>query len=58
MNKTIAILGVTGSVGMQAQDVARKRKYNVKLMSAMSSVDSAEAAAREFSDLMKFFLHL
>ena len=48
MNKTIAILGATGSVGTQAQDVARKRGYKVALMSAQRNVEEAERAAREF----------
>ena len=48
MNKTIAILGATGSVGVQAQDVARKRGYKVALMSAHNNTASAERAAREF----------
>ena len=39
MNKTIAILGATGSVGTQAQDVARKRGYKVALMSAQRNVE-------------------
>ena len=48
MHKNIAILGVTGSVGMQAQDVARKRGYKVKLISANKNVSETERAAREF----------
>ena len=48
MSNTIAILGVTGSVGMQAQDVARKRGYRVELISANKSIDETERAAREF----------
>ena len=48
MNKTIAILGATGSVGTQAQDVARRRRYRVALMSAQKNVEAAERAAREF----------
>ena len=48
MTKSIAILGVTGSVGTQAQDVARKRGYKVKLISANQNVRDTEAAAREF----------
>ena len=54
MNKTIAILGATGSVGVQAQDVARKRGYKVALMSAQKNVSAAESAAREF--LPKIFV--
>ena len=48
MKKTVAILGATGSVGMQALDVARARGYRVDLMSAKSDVNKMEALAREF----------
>lgn len=48
MEKNIAILGVTGSVGMQALDVARARGYKVDLISANKNEKQAEAAAREF----------
>ncbi len=48
MEKNIAILGVTGSVGMQALDVARARGYKVDLISANINEEQAEAAAREF----------
>ncbi len=48
MKRTIAILGVTGSVGTQALDVARKREYRVDFMSAGANVNAAESAAREF----------
>ncbi len=48
MNKTIAILGATGSVGTQAQQVARHRGYKVDFISAGSNFVAAEAAAREF----------
>ena len=48
MKKTIAILGATGSVGLQALDVARKREYRVDFMSAGANVESAERVAREF----------
>lgn len=46
--KKIAILGATGSVGIQALDVARARGYNVSLISANKDVASAERLAREF----------
>lgn len=49
MNKTIAILGATGSVGTQAQDVARSRGYKVDFLSANKDAASLERAAREFS---------
>ncbi len=48
MTKSIAILGVTGSVGTQAQDVARKRGYKVELISAKENISDTERAAREF----------
>lgn len=48
MNKKIAILGATGSVGKQALDVARSRSYDVTLLSARRDVKSAEQCAREF----------
>ena len=45
--KTIAILGATGSVGLQAQEVARSRGYRVDFMSGAKNVSAMEAAARE-----------
>lgn len=48
MSKTIAILGATGSVGIQAQQVARARGYKIDLITAGSNYKAAEAAAREF----------
>ena len=48
MAKSIAILGATGSVGVQAQDVARKRGYRVDLISAKENVRDTELCAREF----------
>lgn len=47
MQKTIAILGATGSVGMQALDVARSRGYKVDFISANRDVSSMENIARE-----------
>lgn len=44
--KTISILGVTGSVGTQAVDVAISRGYNVDLISANKNVRETEAIAR------------
>lgn len=49
MSKTVAILGATGSVGMQAQDVAASRGYRVDLITAGRNVAGAEAAARRFN---------
>ena len=48
MSKTIAILGATGSVGMQAADVAQKRGFAVDFMSANSDSAGMEALARKF----------
>ncbi len=47
MSKIISILGVTGSVGRQAADVARQRGYKVDFMSANRDVLGMEAFARE-----------
>lgn len=47
MKKTISILGATGSVGMQAKDVALSRGYLVDFISANRDVSGAEALARE-----------
>ena len=47
-NKTMMILGVTGSVGEQAVDVARKNGVRVTGISARSNVARTEALAREF----------
>ena len=49
MKRTIAVLGATGSVGMQALDVAEKRGFCVDFISANKSVREAEAIARKFS---------
>lgn len=48
MNKTISVLGATGSVGMQALDVAEKRGYNVDFVSANSDVCNMERIVRKF----------
>lgn len=48
MNKTIAILGATGSVGQQALDVASARGYKVDYISAGRNSALAERIAREF----------
>ena len=48
MNKTIAVLGATGSVGLQALDVARKRGYKVDVITAGTNYKLAERIAREF----------
>ena len=48
MNKTIAVLGATGSVGQQALDVARVRGYKIDFISAGHNSLLAERIAREF----------
>lgn len=48
MNKTIAVLGATGSVGTQALDVARARGYRVDFISAGQDYKKAERLSREF----------
>ncbi len=47
-NKTIAILGATGSVGTQAQDVAECRGYTVDFLTANRDSTALESAARKF----------
>ena len=49
MNKTVTILGATGSVGLQAIDVARTRGYTVDTLTANRDVKAVESLAREFS---------
>ncbi len=48
-NKTVAVLGATGSVGAQALDVARARGYKIDFLSANTDVSAMERAVREFS---------
>ncbi len=48
MQKTVSVLGATGSVGQQALDVARARGYRVDFLSAGSNAALMENAAREF----------
>lgn len=47
--KKIAILGATGSVGRQTQDVARARGYGVDLLTANADVHGMEDAVRAFA---------
>lgn len=49
MSKTIAILGATGSVGLQAADVAGFRGYRVDFMSANRDFAVMENLVRKFS---------
>ncbi len=46
--KSVIILGSTGSVGLQAIDVARAQGYDVKAVCANTNVALVEAQAREF----------
>lgn len=48
MNKTISVLGATGSVGLQAIDVARARGYRVDFLTANKDSVGVERLAREF----------
>ena len=48
MRKTIAILGATGSVGLQALEVARASKYDIDFISAGHNSALAERIVREF----------
>ena len=48
MQKTISVLGATGSVGRQALDVARERGFSVDFLCANRDAASLEAYAREF----------
>lgn len=49
MAKKISVLGASGSVGMQALDVAYSRGYEIDILSASVSVDKMEAAVRRHS---------
>lgn len=48
MKKNIAVLGCTGSIGMQSLDVARKMNFGVTALTAHANVDRIEAQIREF----------
>lgn len=48
MNKTIAILGSTGSIGTQSLDVARKHGFKVDALAANSNIGLLEEQIREF----------
>lgn len=49
--KKVLVLGATGSVGLQALDVAEKEGYRVTGISANRDVEKVERAARRFSVL-------
>lgn len=48
-NKSIAILGSTGSVGRQSVEIASSLELNVDLLTASSSVDIIEEQARQLN---------
>ena len=48
MNKTVSILGATGSVGKQALSVAKERGYKVSFLSGNGNVTEMERAARAY----------
>ena len=45
MTKNLSLLGSTGSIGTQSLDVARKRGYRVRALSAFSNVKKIEEQA-------------
>ena len=49
MSKKIAVLGATGSVGLQALDVAQARGYEVDFLSANTDACKMEYLCRKFS---------
>lgn len=49
MNKTVSILGSTGSIGTQSLEVCEKHGLKVTALAAHSSIDLLEAQARKFS---------
>ena len=48
MNKTLAILGSTGSIGRQALDVARNLGWKADVLTAHSNIGLLETQIREF----------
>ena len=46
MTKNLSLLGSTGSIGTQSLDVARKRGYRVRALSAFSNVKKIEEQIR------------
>lgn len=50
--KTVTVLGSTGSIGVQALDVARLHGYTVHSLTAGKNVDIIEKQAREFKPKM------
>ena len=52
MHKTISLLGSTGSIGVQALDVARMHGYRVVGLAAGKNIKLLESQAREFNPLL------
>lgn len=52
MHKTISLLGSTGSIGVQALDVARMHGYRVVGLAAGRNIKLLEIQAREFKPLL------
>ncbi len=50
--KRVSVLGSTGSIGLQALDVARKHSLDIQALAAHSSWKKLEEQAREFSPRM------
>jgi len=48
-NKTIAILGSSGSIGTQALDIARRYSVKIEALSVNSDVKTLEDQVREFA---------
>ena len=48
MDKTISLLGSTGSIGTQALDVARKHGFRVTALAGGKNINLLENQAREF----------
>lgn len=49
MNKTVSILGSTGSIGTQALEVCEKHGIRISALAAHSSIDLLEQQARRYS---------
>ena len=49
INKSLIILGSTGSIGLQAIDVAKRRSIKIGALSANKNVDAVERQARELA---------
>lgn len=49
MNKTISVLGSTGSIGTQALEVAEKHDLKITALAAHSSIELLEQQTRKFS---------